>query len=251
MSRFVSIWYSLVIDCAFICQVTKVLIERNPWSYNDIGVPHPTFFHPQSASDITTWLHHIRSQNRSSLVTFVGKERPGTTNVRGALVKQCRNATTNATCRFVECLQNKCQVPAFVTQAFLTSHFCMQPVGDSPTRRSVFDSLIAGCIPVLFHPCTAYVQYPWHLPKIESSWSVYISEDEVKRGEKNVVEVLEKISVEDREAMRETIVGSIIPGLLYSKPGSDVFPYRDAFDITIEQLLHRVSKIEPGERNQE
>jgi len=102
---------------------------------------------------------------------------------------------------------------------------------------------------VLFHPCTAYVQYPWHLPKNESSWSVYISEDEVKRGEKNVVEVLQKISVEEREAMKETIVGSIVPGLLYSKPGSDVSPYRDAFDITIEQLLHRVSKIERGGRN--
>lgn len=68
----------------------------------------------------------------------------------------------------------------------------------------------------------------------------------MKRGEANVVEVLERISVADREAMRATIVGTIVPGLLYSAPGSDVFPYRDAFDITIDQLLHRVSKIDRG-----
>lgn len=225
-------------------QMTKVLIERNPWAKNDIGVPHPTFFHPHSASDIDTWLSHIESQHRTSLVAFVGKERPGTTNVRGELVKQCRNATTTtSSCRFVECVHNACQVPAFVIQAFLTTHFCMQPVGDSPTRRSVFDSLIAGCIPVLFHPCTAYVQYPWHLPRNESSWSVYISEDEVKRGEKNVIDVLNKIPVAVRDSMRTTIIKSIVPGLLYSAPGSDVFPCRDAFDITIDQLSRKLSGV--------
>lgn len=116
----------------------------------------------------------------------------------------------------------------------------MQPVGDSPTRRSVFDSLIAGCIPVLFHPCTAYVQYPWHLPSNESTWSVYISEDEIRAGTANVVEVLEKIPVEVRDSMRENIVNNVIPGLIYSAPGGDVSPYRDAFDITIDQLLYRV-----------
>lgn len=234
-------WGSRLLELPETQDVTKVLIERNPWAKNDIGVPHPTFFHPRSADDINTWLEHIRSQSRTSLVTFVGKERPGTANVRGELVKQCRYRTEE--CRFVQCNHNLCQNPAFVTEAFLTTHFCMQPVGDSPTRRSVFDSLIAGCIPVLFHPCTAYVQYPWHLPKNESSWSVYISEDEVKRGEGDVVDVLRKISVAERDAMRATIVSTIIPGLLYSAPGSDVFPYRDAFDISIDQLLHRVSKI--------
>jgi hypothetical protein len=234
------IWGSRLLEFPETQQVTKVLIERNPWVRQDIGVPHPTFFHPRSASDIRTWLDHITAQNRTSLVSFVGKERPGTANVRSELVKQCRGSSD---CEFVECNHNLCQIPAFVTRAFLRSEFCMQPVGDSPTRRSVFDSLIAGCIPVLFHPVTAYVQYPWHLPRNESSWSVYISEDEVKAGRANVVEFLQRIPSHERDTMRGNIIKNIIPGLLYSAPGSDVRPYKDAFDITIEQLLHRVSHL--------
>jgi hypothetical protein len=69
---------------------------------------------------------------------------------------------------------------------------------------------------------------------------VYISEDEIRAGTVNVVEVLERIPVEVRDAMRENIVNNVIPGLIYSAPGGDVSPYRDAFDITIDQLLYRV-----------
>lgn len=234
-------WGSRLLEFPEMQEATKVLIERDPWAGNDIGVPHPTYFHPQSAADIDTWLRHVRSQERTSLVTFVGKERKNDpTNVRSALVKQCRNVTSESDCRFVECDKDNCFKAAYVTKAFMATHFCMQPVGDSPTRRSVFDSLIAGCIPVLFHPCTAYVQYPWHLPENESTWSVYISEDEIRAGTASVVDTLKRISVAERDAMRENIITNVIPGLLYSAPGSDVSPYRDAFDITIDQLLYRV-----------
>ena len=31
-----------------------------------------------------------------------------------------------------------------------------------PTRKSVFDVILSGCIPVLFHPLTARYMYEWH-----------------------------------------------------------------------------------------
>jgi hypothetical protein len=224
-------------------EVTRLMIERDPWCDHDIGVPHPTYFHPRSASEIDTWLAHVRSQKRTHLVTFVGKERKNDPkNPRTALVRQCMNVTTEDDCKFVECSRDKCLHPAFVTKAFLATHFCMQPPGDSPTRRSVFDSLIAGCIPVLFHPQTAYIQYPWHLPRNESEWSVYISEEDVIKGTVSVVDTLKKITVAQRDAMRELIINTIVPGLIYSEPGSDVSPYRDAFDISLDQVLHRVKQ---------
>ena len=40
--------------------------------------------------------------------------------------------------------------------------FCLQPPGDMPTRKSVFDVILSGCIPVLFHPLTARYMYEWH-----------------------------------------------------------------------------------------
>lgn len=35
-------------------------------------------------------------------------------------------------------------------QWMLQSVFCLQPPGDSPTRKSFYDSLLSGCVPVLF-----------------------------------------------------------------------------------------------------
>lgn len=233
-------WGSRLLEFSEMQKVTKLLIERNPWHKNDIGVPHPTFFHPKSASDMRKWLSHIESQNRTHLVSFVGKDRHlDPHNVRSAIISQCRNATKS--CYFLECEQDKCLLPAYVTRVFVTSHFCMQPPGDSPTRRSVFDSLVAGCIPVLFHPCTAYLQYPWHLPRNVSSWSVYVSETSVKSGRVNVVDVLSKISVKERDEMRRVIVSEIVPRIVYSEPGAEMTPFRDAFDVVLENLLFRAS----------
>ena len=236
-------WGSRLLEFVEMQEVTKLLIERNLWHRNDIGVPHPTFFHPKSAADIRSWLAHVESQERNSLVSFVGKDRHlDPNNVRSALIGQCRNATARD-CHFLECERDMCLQPAYVTEVFLTSHFCMQPPGDSPTRRSVFDSLIAGCIPVLLHPCTAYLQYPWHLPRNMSSWSVYISKEDAKVGSVNVVEVLKKISKKERVDMRKLIIQEIVPGLLYAEPGADVSPFKDAFDVIIENLLYRTTHL--------
>ena len=35
--------------------VTKLLIERNAWRQDEVGVPYPTSFHPSSDQDIEIW----------------------------------------------------------------------------------------------------------------------------------------------------------------------------------------------------
>lgn len=42
------------------------------------------------------------------------------------------------------------------------SIFCFQPTGDLPTRKGLFDSIVMGCIPVVFHSQTAENMYTWH-----------------------------------------------------------------------------------------
>lgn len=49
-----------------------------------------------------------------------------------------------------------------------SSVFCFQPTGDLMTRKGLFDSILQGCIPVLFDPLTASVMYTWHWE--ESFW---------------------------------------------------------------------------------
>ena len=50
---------------------------------------------------------------------------------------------------------------ARVLSSMLNSTFCLQPHGDSPTRKSTLDSILLGCIPVLSHPSQMRA-WPWH-----------------------------------------------------------------------------------------
>ncbi|PQQ04785.1 hypothetical protein Pyn_11195 [Prunus yedoensis var. nudiflora] len=62
----------------------------------------------------------------------------------------------------------------------LQASFCLQPPGDTPTRRSTFDSIVAGCIPVFFEESSARAQYRWHLPEDQfGEFSVFIAKEDV------------------------------------------------------------------------
>lgn len=221
----------------------KLLIERQPWRINDIGIPHPTYFHPQTDDDIITWqLKIIRSQ-RTSLVSFAGAARPDAPkNIRSILIEQCISAS-NGNCRFLNCSSGACGQPESLIELFMESEFCLQPRGDSATRKSVFDSLISGCIPVVFDPFTAYYQYAWHLPEDHEKYSVFIDEDEVRNRQVNFAERLAKIPMKERENMRRYIVYELLPGLLYGDSNSKLEKFHDAFSLTMNNLFERANSL--------
>ncbi|KAF3448554.1 hypothetical protein FNV43_RR09267 [Rhamnella rubrinervis] len=222
----------------------KLLIERQPWHANDIGIPHPTYFHPQSDDDIIAWQTKIISSYRRHLVSFAGADRPDVPdNIRSMLIKQCTSADHH-NCQFLDCNSGGCDEPESVIQLFVESEFCLQPPGDSPTRKSVFDSLVSGCIPVLFDPFTAYYQYPWHLPEDHGRYSVFVDQKDVKEMKVNVVQKLMQISLKDRDELRRHIVYELLPGLVYGDPNSQLDKFQDAFSITMSHLLERVNRLE-------
>lgn len=161
-------------------------------------------------------------------------------NIRSVLIKQCVSGDSH--CRFLDCKAGVCSMPETVIELFMESEFCLQPPGDSPTRKSVFDSLVAGCIPVLFDPFTAYYQYPWHLPEDHGRYSVFIEQEEVREMKVEVVERLKKVSLEEREVMRRYIMYELMPRLMYGDSTSELEEYEDAFSISINNLIERVSK---------
>lgn len=221
----------------------KLLIERQPWHVNDIGIPHPTYFHPQTDEDIIKWQMKINgSYNRRNLVSFGGAARPDSpNNIRSILIEQCTAAATkNGECRFLDCSSGACDQPESLINLFMDSEFCLQPPGDSPTRKSVFDSLVSGCIPVIFDPFTAYYQYPWHLPEDHRKYSVFIDKDELRSKKIDVVELLAKISQKEKENMRRYIVYELLPGLVYADSNSKLEKFQDAFTITMNNLLESV-----------
>ncbi|XWS48935.1 hypothetical protein CRYUN_Cryun13aG0119900 [Craigia yunnanensis] len=105
----------------------KLLIERQPWHINDIGIPHPTYFHPHSDDDIITWQLKIIRSSRKSLVTFAGAARPDAPeNIRSILINQCNSDEIK--CRFLNCSSGGSDQPESVIELFMESEFCLQPL---------------------------------------------------------------------------------------------------------------------------
>lgn len=224
--------------------MTMLTIESSPWRNNDFAIPYPTYFHPSGDQEVFEWQDRMRMQKRRFLFSFAGAPRPKIQDsIRNEIIAQCK-AASKGKCKLLECnsnsVSNKCQKPDFVMKMFQSSNFCLQPPGDSSTRRSAFDSILAGCIPVFFHPGSAYLQYLWHLPRDFTKYSVFIHAFDVKNGTVSIEKTLLGIPRQKVAAMREEVI-RLIPKVIYAS--SKLETLDDAFDITIKEVLEKVSKI--------
>lgn len=244
-------WGSSLLSQVELSNVTKLLIERRSWVYNEIAIPYPTSFHPSSLQEMELWQGKLRGRmsKRSNLLSsFIGSTTRGTEwsrTLRAALAKQCDQVDANICQKFqcgdsipgtLDCARN----PEHVNALFLSSMFCLQPSGDSPTRKGFFDSLLAGCIPVLFIESSAYTQYMWHLPQEGSRYSVLFKGDDVIRGNVDIFATLAGIAKDTRRLrrMQEEVI-NMLPQIVYSLPGkrrSDT-TFCDAVDVALESLL--------------
>nr|XP_023904387.1 probable xyloglucan galactosyltransferase GT11 [Quercus suber]POE45467.1 putative xyloglucan galactosyltransferase gt11 [Quercus suber] len=223
--------------------MTMLIIESSPWDNIDFAIPYPTYFHPSNDNEVFQWQHRMRRQKRRFFFSFAGAPRPNLQDsIRNEIIDQCR--ASRKKCRLLECNGriNRCYKPVYVMKMFQSSVFCLQPAGDSFTRRSTFDSILAGCIPVFFHPGSAYVQYLWHLPKDYTKYSVLIPANDVKNGKVSIEKILSRIPKEKVRAMREAVI-RLIPKVIYADPRSRLVTVEDAFDVTVKGVLDRVEKI--------
>ncbi|KAL1558685.1 putative xyloglucan galactosyltransferase GT11 [Salvia divinorum] len=221
--------------------MTMIAIESSPWDRNDFAIPYPTYFHPSSDSQLSNHQSKMAKQKRRFLFCFAGAPRPNmAASIREKIMAQCA-AAGRRKCRMMECRDDKhnCMKPENVMKAFESSVFCLQPPGDSFTRRSTFDSILAGCIPVFFTPASAYVQYLWHLPEDHASYSVLIPEGDVRRGNVSIDAVLSQIPKARVAEMRENVI-KLIPNVIYADPRSRLERYDDAFELTIRGVINRV-----------
>ena len=110
-----------------------------------IDIPYPCGIHFKTPSAITNNLNNTRSiliyQTWSTRLPF-----------RKLLVNNCKNTTIDF--QGVSCLHYESTSTTFDKQYSLLNSrkavFCPQPNGDSPSRSQTWDSLLSGCIPVLF-----------------------------------------------------------------------------------------------------
>ncbi|KAH9551887.1 hypothetical protein CY35_09G037300 [Sphagnum magellanicum] len=238
-------WGTSLLVLPELVNITAFTLESRRWAATDQAVPYPTGFHPATAASLHRWTEQVRTVSRQYLFAFSGALRPAmTTSIRNELYNQCVNATTR--CSLLDCSKITCSHnPEPIYSALLRAEFCLQPRGDTATRRSVFDSIIAGCIPVLFHEDTAYTQYSWHLPITEpEKFSVFIPEEGIKNGSILVEEVLKSYSQTRIRQMREELI-TLIPASIYRHPNSEdaelTEKFRDAFDLSVDSMLKKVA----------
>ncbi|KAJ3680784.1 hypothetical protein LUZ60_015273 [Juncus effusus] len=216
-----------------------IMFESCDWVTNGFAVPYPTYFHPSKKSEVVLWQEKVRSMKRKWLFSFVGGRRPDPAlTIRDMVIDQCVEATL---CNVYECVfgNNSCHLPSNVMRVLMSSNFCLQPPGDTFTRRSTFDSMLAGCIPVFFKSSSAYSQYKWYFPKNFNKFSVYVPEDALKEGRVNIQDVLLGYSEEQVREMREEVI-RMIPRLVYKDPRNKSESFQDAFDIAVDGVIKRI-----------
>ncbi|KAH7297835.1 hypothetical protein KP509_25G014600 [Ceratopteris richardii] len=212
--------------------VTKLLLERNPWDGKEMAVPCLTNFHPQNDADLAAWQDHIRGLQRNRLFSFAAMPKDRfPDDFRRILFKQCEQS---GQCQSLDCSNGICNDNQKTLGLFMDSVFCLQPRGDSFTRRSIFDCLLAGTIPVFFWHRSAYKQFEWHLPADHDSYSVFISRYDVRNGTK-VEDVLNAIAPEKVQSMREAVI-QLLPKMVYAVSGLSL-KQKDAFDVAIEGVM--------------
>ncbi|KAG0458075.1 hypothetical protein HPP92_023232 [Vanilla planifolia] len=218
--------------------LSVLTVERHPWhGRNQFAVPYPSYFHPSSASEVTAWSAAVLASPRTHLFAFVGGARPPAVEkaaARAEILRQCAASPTR--CLQIECRPDdptQCYKPDRVLAVLRRAEFCLQPPGDSFTRRSVFDAVLAGCVPVFFSEHTAYTQYRWYAPASPEDWSVFIGPDRWGR----ILEELDRIPKPVVAQLRARVV-DMIPRVTYAHPNASRrdLGFRDAVDVALVEL---------------
>jgi Exostosin family len=238
------------------------------------AVPFPADFH---------WTRHFEkpypwdNTDRPILVSYVGSGRSyynPARRLRGSIIAFCEQYPNDCVHQtygmngtrfsFKVSGHNPLQVSA-------RSVFCFQPIGDLMTRKGLFDSLLQGCIPVLFDDLTAAVMYTWHWD--ESFWK-QVSVDFVFHSTAyryfNPILALKDLLYNHTAVVRrkQELIRSRVFELQYGLDGrfdedltnksyvpenwplySDGTPMRDAYEIAMDHILGWQSGLEPDVRN--
>ena len=236
-----------------ICQnCTTITIETSPTKTAIKGrtrkhwyaAPYPSSFHWYEGIKRLPW---EEDGPRPLLALFIGSlktSQPNSNTLRRLLFSQC----IEPECKWVH-TAHSCTGVISMTDAMRSLRkavFCPAPTGDSITRKSIFDSLIAGCIPVLFSRASLS-QYMWHVSEDEmDKISVYIPLHDIVFENKNFIDILKGLTPE-QVAEKQRAIREIAPKLQYSVVPPHIGngslgqtwhpPFVDAQEIIIQRIL--------------
>ena len=152
------------------------------------AVPYPSSFHYHEQIKTLPWViqEGAAAPARDILSLFIGSTKtltPTSNKLRRVLQQQCKSNPIKSVKCVWEATAHSCTAvikdgasaakqsdnPIYL---FLRSVFCLSPAGDSYTRKAIFDSMLGGCIPVVFTR-GSISQYHWFLSDEEVSVRVH------------------------------------------------------------------------------
>lgn len=164
-------------------------IEKCLPDYRTVPIPYPTniHFNPER-----TVFEPTDYQARKTLVTYAGRRRA---NMRGEIEAQISSDRTGRA-KFYDIGTPTKRMDALDSDVMRALHqskvdavFSIEPPGDTPSRKSLYDSLMAGAIPVLSANTRFELPFPDHI-----AWdraAVFFTESSVR---KNIVSFLSMMS---------------------------------------------------------
>ncbi|XP_034888106.1 probable xyloglucan galactosyltransferase GT19 [Populus alba] len=257
------IWGTSFLELPEFYNLTVLIVEGRAWPWQEQAVPYLTSFHPPILGLLESWIKRVRASKRTTLLLFAGGGGVGSSpNIRRSIRNECENSSLSNSsdvyvnnggghdyskmrkvCDIVDCSNGVCEHdPVRYMRPMLRATFCLQPPGDTPTRRSTFDGIIAGCIPVFFEEQSAKSQYGWHLPEeMYRDFAVFMPKEDIVFKGLRILDVLMGIPRDEVRRMRERVI-ELIPRVVYRKHGSslDLRARKDAFDIAVEGALRRI-----------
>ncbi|XP_046563639.1 probable xyloglucan galactosyltransferase GT19 [Haliotis rubra] len=246
--------------------VTYLVIEKEAsvWYRKFLGLenqrvivaPYPSYVHLYNAKTTSQSISSPGLGSRQVMI-FVAASDRRTNFFRNIILDQMPHKVVDTTYeKFVA--QMQAQGRDVPTQVILTtiecrpghenitigwmqkSVFCLQPPGDSPTRKSFYDSIQSGCIPVIFGFADQNVEYPFQRVLNYTDFIVTIDSERIERQEQ-IRDILEEIPKDEVHRLHQNVL-KVAKMLQYSatESGASDQPrsYRDALDMIMEEVQH-------------
>ena len=146
-------------DCTLTCYWMSAPMRGHQY----ISLPFPSSFHYHDNLKIIPWKVGPLS-DRPVFASYAGSAitlNPDHTKIRKGVIKQCKQSPRCTHLNLKHSSFNSNIIP--IVAIYRKSIFCMCPPGDDPGRKALFDMLMMGCIPVLFHHSTLHNQLPYYI----------------------------------------------------------------------------------------
>ncbi|XP_048254881.1 xyloglucan-specific galacturonosyltransferase 1-like isoform X1 [Haliotis rufescens] len=121
------------------------------------------------------------------------------------------------------------------------SVFCLQPPGDSPTRKSFYDSIQSGCIPVIFRFVDQNVEYPFQRVLNYTDFTVTIDSVRIETRQELILDILKEVPQNEVKRLHLNVL-KVARMLQYSAIDSNASDqpraHKDALDMIIQEVQH-------------